>query len=240
MTYPSTYTAYRRSAGKDKSSRQNPLTLEQTQENLPQEKDLGPNDVVIKIHAVSLNYRDVAMLMQEYPVPQDEQGIPCSDAAAEVVGLGSAVKNFQKGDAVAPICNQGDFDPTDDAVSVAIGANAPGVLRQYAIYQEKHLVHLPKKLSWEEVSGSDSVCKCTELNNLQGSMLPCAGVTAWNALDSLNTVQEHSSALLQGMVERNPITSLLLTIRRNRWRFHVLLTTLSRRRCHANHHVVVQ
>ncbi|KAL1794125.1 hypothetical protein ACET3X_007546 [Alternaria dauci] len=181
MAYPSTYTAYRRSAGKDSASRQNPLTLEKTQETLPEEKDLGPNDVVIKIHAVSLNYRDVAMLVKEYPVPMTEQGIPCSDCAAEVVGMGSSVRNFQIGDAVAPICNQGDFDPTDDSVSVAIGANAPGTLRQYAIYQAKHLVHLPKHLSWEE-----------------GSMLPCAGVTAWNSLDSLKTVQKHSSALLQG------------------------------------------
>ncbi|KAI4634136.1 uncharacterized protein J4E88_008258 [Alternaria novae-zelandiae] len=181
MTYPSTYTAYRRSAGQEKASRQNPLTLEQSQENLPQEKDLGPNDVVIKIHAVSLNYRDVAMLVAEYPPAVTEQGIPCSDASAEVVGLGSAVKNFKVGDIVAPICNQGDFHPTDDSISVAIGANGAGVLREYAVYQEKHLVHLPKHLSWEE-----------------GAMLPCAGVTAWNALDSLETVQEHSSALLQG------------------------------------------
>ncbi|KAF1934622.1 alcohol dehydrogenase [Clathrospora elynae] len=181
MTYPSTYMTYRRSAGKDNASRQNPLTLEQTQEKLPQEKDLGPNNVVIKIHTVSLNYRDVAMLISEYPVPITEQGIPCSDCAAEVVGLGSAVKNFKVGDAVAPICYQGDFDPTDDSNSVAIGANGPGVLREYAVYQAKHLVHLPRNLSWEE-----------------GAMLPCAGVTAWNALDSLKTVQKHSSALLQG------------------------------------------
>jgi len=152
MSYPSTYTAYRRSAGKDSASRQNPLTLDKSQETLPQEKDLGPNDVVIKIHAVSLNYRDVAMLVKEYPVPITEQGIPCSDCAAEVVGLGSAVKDFHIGDVVAPICSQGDFHPTDDGVSVAIGANGPGTLRQYGIYQAKHLVHLPKNLSWEEVS----------------------------------------------------------------------------------------
>jgi NADPH:quinone reductase-like Zn-dependent oxidoreductase len=179
MSYPSTYTAYRRTPGK--GSQENPLSLEQTQETLPQEADLGPNDVVIKIHAVSLNYREVAMLSGTYPVPVEEHGIPCSDAAAEVVATGSAVKSFKAGDSVSPICGQGDFDPTDDGVNVAIGANAPGVLRQYAVYQEKHLVHLPKNLSWEE-----------------GSMLPCAGVTAWNALDALKTVQKHSSALLQG------------------------------------------
>jgi NADPH:quinone reductase-like Zn-dependent oxidoreductase len=179
MSYPSTYTAFRRTAGK--ASKENPLSLEQTQETLPKETDLRPNDVVIKIHAVSLNYREVAMLIGTYPVTVEQQGIPCSDAAAEVIATGSAVKSFKVGDPVAPICGQGDFDPTDDGVSVAIGANAPGVLRQYAVYQEKHLVHLPKHLSWEE-----------------SSMLPCAGVTAWNALDGLKTVQKRSSALLQG------------------------------------------
>lgn len=165
MSYPSTYTAYRRSAGKDSASRQNPLTLEKSQETLPQEKDLGPNDVVIKIHAVSLNYRDVAMLVKEYPVPITEQGIPCSDCAAEVVGLGSAVNDFHIGDVVAPICSQGDFHPTDDGVSVAIGANGPGTLRQYGIYQAKHLVHLPKNLSWEEVSDSGSIHENIRLNS---------------------------------------------------------------------------
>ncbi|RAR06335.1 alcohol dehydrogenase [Stemphylium lycopersici] len=179
MSYPSTYTTYRRSAGNP--SRETPLTVEKCQESLPQEKDLGPKDVVIKIYTVSLNYRDAGMLIGNYSVPYTDQGIPCSDCAAEVVGIGSEVREFKQGDRVSPICGQGDFDPTDDANSVAIGASGPGVLREYAVYKEKHLVQLPNNLSWGE-----------------GSMLPCAGVTAWNALDSLKTVQKHSSALLQG------------------------------------------
>ena len=150
MSYPSTYTTYRRSTGKP--SRETPLTVEQCQESLPQEKDLGPKDVVIKVHTVSLNYRDAGMLIGNYTVPYEDQGIPCSDCAAEVVGIGSEVKQFKKGDRVSAICGQGDFDPTDDGNSVAIGASGPGVLREYAVYKEKHLVHLPKNLSWEEVS----------------------------------------------------------------------------------------
>lgn len=152
MSYPETYTAFRRSAGT--GSQKSPLTLEQTKETLPKKEDLGPNDVVIKIHSVSLNYRDVAMLVGEYPVPVMERGIPCSDCAAEVVAMGSAVKGFKVGDRVAPHCNQGDLEPTDDGVSVAIGANAPGVLREYAVFLEKHLVHLPAHLPWDEVSSS--------------------------------------------------------------------------------------
>jgi hypothetical protein len=48
---------------------------------------------------------------------------------------------------------------------VAIGANGPGTLRQYGIYQAKHLVHLPKNLSWEEVSDSGSIHENIRLNS---------------------------------------------------------------------------
>lgn len=144
MSYPETYRAFRRTTGPL------PNTIEQTQEKLPQE--LGAYDVVIKIHAVSLNYREHATLIGTYPVQTDKAGIPCSDAAAEVVALGSGVKSFKIGDPVSPICGQGPFEDTDDGVSVAIGFSKEGVLREYAIYEEKHLVHLPKNMSWEQVS----------------------------------------------------------------------------------------
>jgi NADPH:quinone reductase-like Zn-dependent oxidoreductase len=144
MSYPETYTAFRRTTG------DLPNTIQQTQEKLP--KELGPNDVVVKIHAVSLNYREHATLIGTYPVKTEEGGIPCSDAAAEVIATGSAVKKFKIGDPVSPITGQGPYEDTDDGVSVAIGFSKPGVLREYAIYEEKHLVHLPKNMSWEDVS----------------------------------------------------------------------------------------
>jgi NADPH:quinone reductase-like Zn-dependent oxidoreductase len=77
--------------------------------------------VVIKIHAVSLNYREHATLIGTYPPKTDEGGIPCSDCAAEVVALGSAVRNFKVGEPVAPITGQGPFEDTDDGNSVSIG-----------------------------------------------------------------------------------------------------------------------
>ncbi|KAF2823883.1 alcohol dehydrogenase [Ophiobolus disseminans] len=173
MSYPETYTAFRRTTG------DLPNTIQQTQETLP--KELGPKDVVIKIRAVSLNYREHATLIGTYPVQTDAGGIPCSDAAAEVVATGSAVKIFKVGDPVSPHVAQGPFEDTDDGVAVAIGFSKEGVLREYAIYEEKHLVHLPKDMSWEE-----------------GSILPCAGVTAWTALDRLTHVPKNASALMQG------------------------------------------
>lgn len=143
MSYPETYRAFRRTAGPL------PNTIEQTQETLS--KTLGPHDVAIKIHAVSLNYREHATLIGTYPVKTDEHGIPCSDCAAEVVAIGSAVKSFKVGGAVAPITGQGPYEDSDDGVSVAIGFNKEGVLREYAIFEEKHLVYLPANMPWDQV-----------------------------------------------------------------------------------------
>lgn len=196
MSYPSTYSAWRRSAG-TKASKDQRLTLERTyDEQLP--KDLKPYEVVIKIHAVSLNYREIAMLIGTYPMQLESRGIPCSDAAAEVVATGSAVSRFAIGDRVTPNTSIGDFEPDDDGIAVGVGTNAPGVLREYAVFQEKHLVPLPAHLSWEEVSWWIIPSLTLKLTLNQGSTLACAGVTAWNALDGLKYVPKHATALLQG------------------------------------------
>ncbi|KAF2016914.1 GroES-like protein [Aaosphaeria arxii CBS 175.79] len=178
MANVSTYSAWRRS-GK-KGSKDHPLSIYRTyDEILP--KNLDPTDVVIKIHAVSLNYREIAMLIGTYPVEIEDRGVPCSDAAAEVVATGSAVSRFAVGDRVCPITGIGKLEPFDDGMSQAIGSNCPGVLREYAVFDQKHLVAIPAHLSWEEAS-----------------TLPCAGLTAWNSLDGLKNVPKGASALLQG------------------------------------------
>jgi NADPH:quinone reductase-like Zn-dependent oxidoreductase len=144
MSYPNSYKSFRRTAG------DLPNTIEMSEETLP--RDLGPTDVVIKVHAVSLNYRDVAMLIGTYPVPYRQHGIPASDCAAEVVAIGLGVKSFRIGDAVAPITGIGKYEEFDDGFSEALGADTEGVLREYAVFDQKHLVHLPGSMSWEEVS----------------------------------------------------------------------------------------
>jgi len=147
MSYPETYRSFRRVKGPI------PRSIEQTQETLP--KTLGPRDVVIKIHAVSLNYREHATLIGTYPRQADETGIPCSDCAAEVIAVGSAVKKYVVGSRVAPITAQGPYEDTDDGNSVSIGFTKEGVLREYAIYEEKHLVHLPENMPWDQVSDDE-------------------------------------------------------------------------------------
>ena len=151
MAYPTSYSAWRRSALK--GSKDQPLTIYRTHdETLP--STLGPNDVAIKIHAVALNYREIAMLIGTYPIPLEDKGIPCSDAAAEVVAIGKHVSRFGVGDRVCPITGIGPMpgDGVDDGISLAVGSNCPGVLREYAVFEEQHLVRIPEHLSWEEVS----------------------------------------------------------------------------------------
>lgn len=148
MTYPKTYRAFRRT----KSSF--PKTIALSTEKLPD--SLNPHDVVIKIHAVTLNYRDVAMLHEgRYPVPVEEGGVSASDCAAEVVALGDGVKDFVVGDRVAPTIDLASITGEErDVDGIPLGGTGPGVLREYAVFEEKHLVKLPSHLSWEEVSWS--------------------------------------------------------------------------------------
>lgn len=177
MSYPSTYSAWRRSEG-IQAPPGGRLTIERS-DNEANPQNLKPHDVVLKIHAVSLNYREIAMVIGTYPKPIESRGIPTSDAAAEVVAVGSAVSRFKVGDRVSPNPNIGDLEPDDDSTSVALGVNTSGVLREYAVFHEKHLVSIPAHLSWEEVSlkyiilqsvisltcsgGYPSMCRCHSL-----------------------------------------------------------------------------
>jgi NADPH:quinone reductase-like Zn-dependent oxidoreductase len=146
MSYPKTYRAWRRSATPF------PRTLILSNETIP--KTLGTNDVLIRIHAVSLNYRDVAMLQEgKYPAPVEDGGVSASDCAAEVVAIGSGVKKFRLGDHVAPTIVLGILTGEErDVDDVTLGSTGPGTLREYAVFDEKVLVKLPHHLTWEEVS----------------------------------------------------------------------------------------
>lgn len=150
MAYPSTYSAWRRSGLK--GTKDQPLTIYRTcDETLP--STLNSNDVLIKIHAISLNYREIAMLIGTYPIDIADKGIPCSDAAAEVIATGSSVSRFAVGDRVCPNPSIGPtYEGGSDGISVGVGTNGQGVLREFAVFDEQHLVKMPEHLSWEEVS----------------------------------------------------------------------------------------
>lgn len=148
MSYPRTSRAFRRSMAPY------PLTIEPSTKTLPE--SLGPHDVVIRMHAVSLNFRDVAMLQEgRYPGGAVAGGIPTSDCAAEVVAGGSEVK-FEVGDHVAVNQHMTNLTGNErDESFIALGGDVDGVLTEYAVFEEKYLVKLPGHLTWEEV------CKIT-------------------------------------------------------------------------------
>ena len=133
---------------------------------------LGPNDVLIKLHWVSLNYRDPQILQGEFPFPLRPNVIPGSDGAGIVVEIGKDVTRFKPGDKVlTQFIQQHQFGPvTPAALGATMGGGADGVLREYAVFMETGLVRNPSNLSLQE-----------------GSTLPCAALTAWNALYGLQS-----------------------------------------------------
>jgi len=126
----------------------------------------GPNQVLIRIRAASLNYRDHMVVSGRYfggPVSRDT--IPLSDGSGEVVAAGPGVTRFKTGDRVAGTFFQVWFDGLHAPRRPALGVPLDGMLAEYIVLHEDGVVPIPLNLSFEEAA-----------------TLPCAGVTAWNAL----------------------------------------------------------
>jgi NADPH:quinone reductase-like Zn-dependent oxidoreductase len=131
----------------------------------------GPGQVLVRVHAVSLNYRDLAIATGHYGRQVKKPLIPLSDGAGEVVEIGTGVKRVRTGDRVAGIFLQGWLGgpkrPEDDAT--ALGGSVDGMLAEYVVLNENGVVQIPPHLSYDEAA-----------------TLPCAAVTAWHALTSFN------------------------------------------------------
>ncbi|SPO23410.1 probable Alcohol dehydrogenase [Ustilago trichophora] len=132
------------------------------------------NEVLIKVHAVSLNYRDLIIAKNTYPLHL-KQGelIPLSDGAGEIVSVGSKVTKWKQGDRVMGIFtqdHQSSSTPTRDEVKTALGGSLDGMLAQYVALPDTGVVRVPSHLSYEEAA-----------------TLPCAALTAYNALYGIPT-----------------------------------------------------
>jgi NADPH:quinone reductase-like Zn-dependent oxidoreductase len=143
----------------------------------------GEHEVLVRVHAVSLNRRDVYVKLGRYPGPMKPNLVPLSDGAGEVVAIGPKTTRFKKGDRVASIFFQTWLKgrPTPEMFGGALGGAVDGMLSQYVTLNENGLVAIPKHLSYEEAA-----------------TLPCAGVTAWNALVTRGRTQPGDYVLLQG------------------------------------------
>jgi NADPH:quinone reductase-like Zn-dependent oxidoreductase len=144
----------------------------------------GPKQVLVRIRASSLNRRDV-MVAQGIPVgkPLSSGLVPLSDGAGDVVAVGTGVSRVAVGERVAATFRQGWIDgPGYSADAVRdLGGGLDGMLREYAVFDEQGLVRIPDHLSYQEAA-----------------TLPCAAVTAWNALMSKGAVRPGEVVLTQG------------------------------------------
>ncbi len=135
------------------------------------------------IKAVSLNWRDIKIASNTYPRPTRDGVIPCSDGCGVVVEVGPKVTKLNEGIRVAalfvPAWTSGRLQAGQNAS--ALGANRDGMLREYAIFNENDVVEIPPSLSFEE-----------------GSTLPCAALTAWNALMGGRKLEVGDTVLTQG------------------------------------------
>ena len=142
----------------------------------------GRGEVLVGVRAVSINYRDLMVVKGLYNPKMKLPRIPCSDGAGEVVAVGSGVTVWKPGDRVAGIFMQNWLDgpPTAYKVRGALGGDIDGMLADFVVLREEGLVALPDYLSFQE-----------------GATLPCAAVTAWNAL-ATSEIKPGSTVLIQG------------------------------------------
>lgn len=138
---------------------------------------LSATKILIKVHAVALNYRDANISNGGNPWPVKSHGVIGNDAAGEVIAIGDQVKTLKVGDRVAPNTDTENLTGREPRRSW-LAADEDGVLADFLVYDEKVLGKLPTYLSWT-----------------QASTIPCAGVTAWSALKGAEIGQ---SVLIQG------------------------------------------
>ncbi|MDX8535210.1 NAD(P)-dependent alcohol dehydrogenase [Mesorhizobium sp. VK25A] len=126
----------------------------------------GANQILVRVHATSLNRRDTMILNGTYPLASRAGIVPLSDGAGEVVAVGDGVSRFAVGDRVTGSYFvrwiDGRMHP---GVVDQLGCTLDGMLSEYALLDEQWAMRLPVHLSWQEAA-----------------TFTCAGLTAWSAL----------------------------------------------------------
>lgn len=140
--------------------------------------------VQVKFHAASLNYRDLLFAWGLYNPRPNLPAVPVSDGAGEVTAVGEGVTLWKVGDRVCPIFMQGwlegSFTP-EKRVTALGGGDLDGVLREVGVFSQNGLISIPDHLSYEEAA-----------------TLPCAAVTAWNALVYAGKIKAGDTILTLG------------------------------------------
>jgi NADPH:quinone reductase-like Zn-dependent oxidoreductase len=140
----------------------------------------NPNEVVIKIAASSLNYHDLMVALGL--IPTDDKRVPLSDAAGEIIEIGSDVTEWKIGDQVMSVCfpNWQSGPPKYELLSF-IGDNQDGYAAENIAIPANAITRIPKNLNLKEAA-----------------TLPCAGLTAWRALVDEGKLKSGETVLVQG------------------------------------------
>lgn len=144
----------------------------------------GPGQVLLRIKAASLNYRDLLVPVRGYgrytgTLPL----IPVSDGVGEVVAVGEGVRRVAVGDRVCPMLLQGwvSGPPTQERLTKALGGPLDGVMAEYMVVDAEGVARVPDHLT-----------------DLEAATLPCAALTAWSAIVTEGKVKAGDTVLVQG------------------------------------------
>ena len=136
-------------------------------------------EVVIKVHAASLNFRDFMIAKGLYNPNIELPLVPLSDGAGEIVSVGNDVTEFNVGDRVMSVFWQ-DWNENNSNRMVSTGSDAGGVLTEYAVLPKEAILPIPEYMTYQEAS-----------------TIPCAAVTAWTCIKAAN-IGSGDSVLLLG------------------------------------------
>lgn len=151
------------------------LVLTERKESHP-----GPEQVLIQMRAAALNYRDLLVVDGLYPDMQLPL-VPLSDGVGSVVAVGENVTRVKPGDRVAGVFDQNWLSGEPPQNSLSLGGHLDGVLAEHVVLHQDGVVQVPAHLTDEEAA-----------------TLPCAAVTAWNALMVQGELKPGATVLVQG------------------------------------------
>jgi NADPH:quinone reductase-like Zn-dependent oxidoreductase len=142
----------------------------------------GPREVLLRVQANSLNSRELLVLEGSYVLPVKPDVVMGADGAGEVVAVGPGVTRVSVGDRVAATMFPRWIDgPIDWEYAPQLGGSLDGMMTEFICLSEDALVRIPDHLSYEE-----------------GATLPCAAITAWNALTGARRLQAGETVLTLG------------------------------------------
>jgi len=143
----------------------------------------GPGQVLVRLKAATINYRDLLTVKGGYGSRQKFPLIPLSDGAGVVESVGAGATRFKPGERVTGSFFEGWLggEPSEEKMRSNLGGALDGVLCEYRLWPEAALVRTPDHLS-----------------DVEAASLPCAGLTAWSAVVKLGDIRPGQTVLTQG------------------------------------------